>query len=157
MNKKTAGALLFFLIAALLGSYVIPAMKKSYKKQEQSKATRIPQLITAQSDSWNNGDLSGFMSLYWKSDSLPFLTFSGVQYGWQRLYDSYQKGYFESDAKRGQLKFEIEKMIPVESHVYLVPGSWTVSRQDTVLSGKFSLLFKFFENDGWKIIADHTW
>ncbi|MCO5253800.1 MAG: DUF4440 domain-containing protein [Bacteroidetes bacterium] len=158
MNKKTSTALLIFLIAALLGTYIIPTMKENMENKTRSSLSHIPGLILKQSEAWNQGSLECFMSLYEQSDSLPFLTAKGVSYGWQNLHDMYQRTYFNSNSEnRGILKFEITQVISIESGVCLVPGDWQVTRTDTVLSGKFSLLFKFFDKEGWKIIADHTW
>jgi hypothetical protein len=33
----------------------------------------IRQLLKTQTESWNRGDIEGFMQTYWKSDSLMFI------------------------------------------------------------------------------------
>ncbi|MCO6495948.1 MAG: DUF4440 domain-containing protein [Bacteroidetes bacterium] len=155
MNKKTSTALLLFLLAALIASYILPNLKN--KIEQKHNIAQIPNLILHQSDAWNKGDLKDFMSLYQKSDSLPFMTAKGVEYGWQRLHDSYLKSYFSEIGKQGKLSFETEKIVLVESGICLVPGTWKLMRNGRSVTGRFSLIFKYFDKEGWKIIADHTW
>lgn len=158
MNKKTSTGLLLFLLAALIGTYFLPKKRAEVKANQFNGTIDIPKLMQAQTESWNKGDLEGFMSLYLKTDTLMFMSSRNSYFGWQTLFDSYNKSYWTDD-NRGELNFIIDKVIPIDDALksYVVPGKWEVSRKDTVLSGKFSLIFKHYGEIGWKIIADHTW
>jgi len=41
--------------------------------------------MKTQEQSWNKGDVRGFMEYYWKSDSLKFIGSKGITYGWQNV------------------------------------------------------------------------
>ena len=53
----------------------------------------IEQVITAQVDAWNAGDLEGFMRGYLKSDNIRFLSGTNITRGWTTVLEHYQKGY----------------------------------------------------------------
>jgi hypothetical protein len=76
----------------------------SYSQSKEEKAIR--QLLTVQTESWNKGDIEGFMQTYWKSDSLMFIGKSGVHFGWQETFNNYKKGYPDTTAM-GKLAFDI--------------------------------------------------
>ena len=66
----------------------------------------IAAMLTRSAADWNRGDLAGFMSDY-ASDSLTSYVSAGhVQYGWQALYDRYQKNYFAPGKSRDSLAFD---------------------------------------------------
>lgn len=53
------------LLFCLIVSFV------SYSQSKDENAIR--QLLAQQTESWNKGDIEGFMQTYWKSDSLMFI------------------------------------------------------------------------------------
>ena len=121
---------------------------------QRGEQASIRQLLTAQTEAWNRGDLEGFMQTYWKSDSLLFVGKSGVTRGWQQTLDNYKKGYPGTEAM-GQLSFDILEVRPLSNDQYFVVGKWMLQRTAGNLSGHYTLLLKKIGGE-WKIIADHS-
>lgn len=160
-NKTFYYLFFFFLIANIY--LVVLLYKSNHHKDKQflpdSEAVKSIRLVLdKQVSEWNEGNIPGFMDGYVASESLIFMTSKTTLKGKQNLEDLYLKN-FDSREKRGKLNFIVEEYIPLDNlhHVYLVPGRWEVARIDTLLQGKFSLVFKKHADEGWKIIADHTW
>lgn len=126
--------------------------------EKEASEIAITLLLNQQVTEWNNGNLDGFMEAYWKSDSLLFVTATSTRKGWQSVYNSYQKNYFDSESSRGNLRFELLEFQPLnhQNSEILVLGKWEVSKEEKVSSGKFSLILKQIEGK-WRIIVDHTW
>lgn len=61
----------------------------SQSKTEAQK--NVEKRMTIQETFWNEGKIDGFMSMYWKSDSLEFIGSKGITYGWQNTFDNYKK------------------------------------------------------------------
>ena len=94
------------------------------------------------------------MKGYWKSDSLMFVSKSGVTYGWLTTLDHYTKSYPDS-ISMGKLNFTLLHLNPLANHYFFVVGKWYLKRRIGDLQGYFTLLFKKI-NKQWKIIVDHT-
>lgn len=123
--------------------------------QAQSKdEQQIRHLLTMQTQSWNRGDIEGFMQTYWKSDSLMFIGKSGVQWGWQQTLNNYKKSYPDITAM-GQLSFDILQIRKLSNEYYYVVGKWMLQRTIGDLSGHYDLLLRKI-NGKWVIVADHS-
>jgi uncharacterized protein (TIGR02246 family) len=118
--------------------------------EEQS----IRQLLKTQTESWNRGDIEGFMQTYWKSDSLMFIGKSGVHFGWQETLNNYKKGYPDTTAM-GKLSFDIIAVKKLSPEYYYVVGKWMLKRTIGDLSGHYDLLLRKIKGR-WYIIADHS-
>ncbi len=114
----------------------------------------IRKLLSEQTESWNRGDLEGFMKTYWKSDSLMFIGKSGVTYGWNNTLNNYKKGYPDTTAM-GKLSFDIISVKPLSEKYYQVVGKWHLKRTIGDLSGHYTLLMEKI-NGVWVIISDHS-
>lgn len=121
---------------------------------QEKEENKIKSLLEVQAESWNKGDLEGFMQTYWKSDSLMFIGKSGVTWGWQKTLDNYKKGYPDA-AAMGKLAFDIIKVDKIAGEHYFVVGKWHLTRTIGDLSGHFTLLVKKIDGE-WKIVADHS-
>ncbi len=109
--------------------------------------------MATQQDSWNRGDVRGFMDYYWKSDSLKFIGSRGITYGWQKTLDNYLKAYPDK-AAMGILKFTIvEASLLSDTAVYVI-GKWELQKEKPV-GGHFTLMWKKI-NGRWVIVSDHT-
>ena len=115
---------------------------------------RIRQLLATQTESWNRGDIEGFMETYWKNDSLLFIGKSGVRRGWEETLNNYKKGYPDT-AAMGKLSFDIIKVEKLSSRYYFVVGKWILTRSIGNLSGHYNLLMKKIRGK-WLIVADHS-
>jgi ketosteroid isomerase-like protein len=106
-----------------------------------------------QVDSWNAGNLSGFMKYYWHSDKMTFHGGKRRLQGWETLNEMYVETY--SGSQRGVLEFsglEITALSPESAYVL---GDWKVELPDTVKQGKFTLIWKK-KAEGWRIVHDHS-
>ena len=74
----------FFLIIAIL--FVI---KSQAQKQDE---VELRNLLLRQTETWNRGDINGFMQTYWQNDSLMFIGKDGVTWGWKNTLERYKKG-----------------------------------------------------------------
>ena len=135
--------ILFLLVAVPLFAY-------SQSKEE----TTIKGLLAKQTETWNQGNLEGFMQTYWKSDSLMFIGKTGVHFGWQQTLNNYKKGYPDTTAM-GKLSFDIIAMKKLSPEYYYVVGKWILKRSIGDLNGHFDLLLKRIKGN-WYIISDHS-
>jgi len=129
---------------------MLPALVWAQAKEEKA----IRQLLTVQTESWNRGDMEGFMQTYWKSDSLMFIGKNGVHFGWQETLNNYKKGYPDTTAM-GKLSFDIITIKKLSSEYYYVVGKWMLKRTIGDLSGHYDLLLRKIKGT-WYIIADHS-
>lgn len=125
-----------------------------FAQAQSGDEKEIRQLLADQTESWNRGDIEGFMETYWKSDSLLFVGKSGVNRGWQATLNNYKRGYPDT-ASMGKLAFELIEVKALSSDYYFVVGKWMLSRTIGDLSGHFNLLLRRI-NGRWRIIADHS-
>ena len=114
----------------------------------------IRQVLDSQTESWNKGDIKGFMQGYWKDDSLMFIGKNGIHWGWQTTLENYKKNYPDR-AAMGKLSFDIILVKKLSPEYFYVVGKWMLSRSIGDLSGHYNLLFKKI-NGQWLIIADHS-
>jgi len=136
---------LFFLVAIL---FVIKSQAQKHDEGE------IRNLLVQQTETWNRGDINGFMQTYWQNDSLMFIGKDGVTWGWKNTLERYKKGYPDKETM-GQLSFEVIQMKKLPAEYFFVVGKWMLKRNAGDLSGYYNLLMKRIKGQ-WKIIADHS-
>lgn len=136
----------FHFVLALLITTNSSAQSKTEK--------RIIAILKKQDQSWNRGDIDGFMETYWKSDSLMFIGKSGVTYGWKNTLNNYKKGYPDTTAM-GKLDFTLIDIKRLSRNYYHVVGKWHLTRTIGNLQGHFTLLLQKIKGM-WLIIADHS-
>jgi ketosteroid isomerase-like protein len=113
----------------------------------------IGSAMREQVDSWNSGELAGFMKYYWRSDEMTFHGGKRRLQGWETLNSMYIETY--SGEQRGILEFsglEINALSPESAYVL---GDWKVELPDTVKQGKFTLIWRKMDR-GWWIVHDHS-
>jgi ketosteroid isomerase-like protein len=103
---------------------------------------------------WNKGNIEGFMTDYWHSDSLRFIGSKGITRGWQQTLDNYKKGYPTTEAM-GQLSFEIKSIEQLSATAIFVVGKWHLQKTGSEAGGYYTLLWKKI-NGHWLIVLDHT-
>lgn len=121
---------------------------------QKSEEPAIRKLLQTQTESWNKGDIEGFMQTYWKNDSLMFIGKSGLTRGWQNTWNNYKKAYPDT-AAMGQLFFDIIEVNRLSAEYYFVVGKWMLKRSVGDLSGHYTLVLRRRKGQ-WKIIADHS-
>lgn len=120
----------------------------------QSENDWIIKNMMAQQESWNKGDIEGFMKYYWHSDSLQFIGKS-ITYGWKNTLENYKKSYPDSDAM-GTLSFDIKHVEVYNHNTAYVIGKWTLKKKTGKdAGGYYTLLWKKI-NQEWVIVIDHT-
>lgn len=137
------GALAFFAIALV-----------SAAPPDDEKAIRA--VLDAQVVAWNKGDLDGFMAGYWNDDRLFYISGGKSVQGWKALKERYQTAYQGKDKEMGQLKFGELHVELLGPDAAVVRGKWEVTTSKETVGGWFTLVFRKFPKDGWKITHDHT-
>ena len=123
---------------------------KAQSKDEKSISTILEQ----QTIEWNKGNLEGFMSGYWKNDSLMFINNNGISYGWQKALDNYKKGYPDT-ASMGKLNFNLLQIKRLSADYFFVIGKWHLTRSIGDVGGAFTLVVRKIKGR-WVITADHS-
>ena len=136
---------LFFLVATL---FVIKSQAQKHDEGE------IRNLLVQQTETWNRGDINGFMQTYWQNDSLMFIGKEGITWGWKNTLERYKKGYPDKETM-GQLSFDVIQVKKLSAEYFFVVGKWMLKRNAGDLSGHYNLLMKRIKGQ-WKIIADHS-
>ena len=122
-------------------------------QRNSNDITIVKNNMNLQEESWNRGDITGFMTYYWNNDSLKFIGSKGITYGWKKTLDNYIKSYPDK-AAMGILKFTIIEASQLsKSNIYVI-GKWELTKEKPV-GGYFTLLWKKINNQ-WVIVSDHT-
>lgn len=147
--------IIFLLVAIITLSCHVHIEAETTQKREVRQAedkAAILAVMKAQEEAWNNYDLEGFMSGYWKNDSLKFYGSRGITYGWNQTLANYKKGYPSSEYS-GTLNFKINDISEIEKETYWVMGEYFLKRNVGNANGIFMIIFKKID-DEWKIVAD---
>jgi ketosteroid isomerase-like protein len=159
-------ALLFWACAGESRLYGQESSAKTQSSQNAKNATRaqqtpeasvqraVQEVLRAQVEAWNTGNIEEFMRGYWRSDSLRFASGGSVRRGWQTTLERYKKGYPDK-AAMGKLSFDNLEITVFSPRAALVFGAWSLERECDRPSGLFTLTFQKTA-EGWKIIHDHT-
>ncbi len=122
--------------------------------QGEKSFEQIKELMKAQENAWNQGDIPAYMQHYWQSDSMLFVSKKGVTHGWQQTLDNYLKSYPDK-ATMGKLTFDHLSFQYIDNKNMLIIGSWQLIREKGDVGGYFTLLWRKIEGK-WKIVIDHT-
>ena len=116
----------------------------------------IKHVLVSQVEAWNRGDLQGYMSGYSRSTDLTFFSGATVTKGWQPTLERYQKRYQGEGKEMGKLEFQDLNVDVLSPTTAVVTGKWQLTMSDgKQLGGLFTLVFKR-QQDGWRIVHDHT-
>ena len=71
--------------------------KKQQKEgvsQNPNEIKAIKEILNAQKECWNNGDIDGFMEGYWNSEELIFTSLNHKPaFGWENTLERYKNSY----------------------------------------------------------------
>src|SRR5438445_7923039 len=139
---------------------------RSLGAQNQDAISEIQNILHAQQDAWNRGQIEEFMNGYWRSDQTVFVSGDEVTRGWQKVLDRYKKKYSDR-SKMGTLTFSALEITPLSNDSAVVLGSWKLDRANDTPSqnaspartsgaagephGRFTLVFRRFP-EGWRIV-----
>jgi ketosteroid isomerase-like protein len=114
---------------------------------------QIRSVLKTQVGAWNRGDVDAFMTGYWKSPELAFVSGDQMTLGWQATLDRYHQRYPTRDAM-GELAFSELRVRELSNDAALVSGRWQLDREEPI-GGRFTLLFRKL-GGRWIIVYDHT-
>jgi ketosteroid isomerase-like protein len=115
----------------------------------------VRDVLAAQRDAWNRGDLDGYMAGYARSPDLVFTSGGNIRRGWQETYDRYQAKYGADRATMGKLEFEILGVQSLGADGAVVLGRWQLVDTPAAGGGVFSVVLAR-TRDGWRVVHDHT-
>lgn len=119
-----------------------------------SRESEVLAVLSAQQDAWNQGDISGYMSGYWESDSTLFMSDGSLTRGFNEVARRYAVRYSTRE-QMGVLSFEelqVRMLSPTAAVAY---GIWRLKRISDAPWGRFSLIVER-KKEGWRITHDHT-
>jgi ketosteroid isomerase-like protein len=123
-------------------------------EQTANSATQIRSVLQAQQDSWNRGDVDGFMNGYARSTSTVFISEDTIRRGWQTVRERYKQKY-SNRAKMGTLAFSDLEITLLSSDSAVASGRWRLKRANDQPHGRFTLILRRLP-EGWRIVHDHT-
>ena len=132
---------------------IICLLLVAFSAHAQDPVNDVVKLMRQQEQSWNKGDIPGFMEHYWKNDSLKFIGSSGVTYGWKNTIERYQKAY-PGKEDMGELRFTIIEATRLAKDAVYVIGKWELKKEKPA-GGHFTLLWRKIDKR-WVIVSDHT-
>jgi ketosteroid isomerase-like protein len=141
--------MLYILVAIVIVTVAVTTTEGQTKQQAE-----ILSVLNQQAAAWNRGYIEGYMSGYWRSEKLIFVSGDRVTKGWQSTLERYRKSY-DTRAKMGTLRFADIEFVTVTKDHGVVLGSWELIRESDNPKGKFTLTFRRFK-EGWRIVLDHT-
>ncbi|MFQ5412355.1 MAG: YybH family protein [Phycisphaerae bacterium] len=128
----------------------------------------IREVLDRQVAAWNAGDIEGFMSHYWHSEELTFVSVHQEQdpatginrpvttmtRGWQATLDRYRQRYPTSEAM-GTLSFSELAVSRTSGDAARVKGRYRLDRKHDIPTGRFTLDMRRIEG-AWRIVRDWT-
>jgi ketosteroid isomerase-like protein len=146
---------LFALIAIATLALAEPASAQSLQGKTSPRIeAAIRNVINAQRDAWNRGDIAGYMDGYARSADTVFISGDNITYGWETVLQRYQKGY-DTREKMGVLTFSELAFNQLSKDAVTVTGRWHLQRAADEPHGRFTLIFRHTKA-GWRIVHDHT-
>ncbi len=150
-----ASALAWLAAGAMLVSCEPPQLEEPPPVFDpQTVAAAVLEVLDAQVEAWNDGDIEGFMAGYLRSEELRFTSGSEVRRGWRHTLERYRETYPDR-AAMGSLAFEDLDVRVLSEHAAMVFGRFRLTRESDEPTGLFTLLVER-HGEQWLIVADHT-
>ncbi len=151
--KSTVWELAICGLALLAGFQPTP----SRCGDEPDVATReVRAVLTQQVVDWNKGDLDGFLTGYWNSPKVVFMSGGQRFDGFEAMRDRYRLRYKTGGKAMGQLAFSELDVEALGPEAVMARGRFRLTMPDgTKPTGLFTVIVRSFA-DGWKIVHDHT-
>ena len=147
-----------WLLALLVFLSALPAAAQV----QPDPRIQIEAAMEDSAEGWNRGDLAAFLAIYSDDPGTSFTGSKGIERGLAPIRERYAKNYPDQFGpgerpKRTLLSFKFEDFQLIgATHAHLI-ARWTLTPATGGVpqTGMTSLLFRR-EDDGWKIIADHS-
>jgi beta-aspartyl-peptidase (threonine type) len=121
---------------------------------DQVQAVRA--LLDRQVVDWNKGDLDAFLTGYWNSPKVVFLSGGQRHEGFDTMRARYRRRYQAEGKEMGRLDFSELEFEPLGPKAVMARGRWRLTMSDgSKPAGLFTLIVRKLP-EGWKIIHDHT-
>ena len=149
MGRRVTVILLFVMLAC-------GPVRAASTLASSSDESTIRNVLDAQVEAWNHGDVVQFMQGYKNSPKTTFIGKS-IQHGFATILGRYQKTYSNKE-QMGQLSLANIDVNLLDPDVAVVTGQYHLVRNAAgggEAGGVFSLVFQKGA-DGWKIVLDHT-
>ena len=124
------------------------------RHDDAADANSIKSVLLTQQAEWNAGDIDKFMTGYWKSPRVRFVSGDKITTGWNETLARYHARYPTRD-KMGKLEFSDLDVDMLGPDSALVVGRWKLLRAGDTPHGVFTLTFRRVDN-AWVIVVDHT-
>ena len=122
----------------------------------KTRTAAIVENMKGQTESWNRGDLDGFMAAYLPSPEMTFTSGGVLVKGYDVLKARYQKFYGSNTQTMGTLRFDNIEFTELGKDSTLSVGRFTLQRTGLPpVDGIFSLVW-VRTKAGWKILHDHS-
>jgi ketosteroid isomerase-like protein len=149
--KRTLG---WLAILVVVGAMWMVSSRRSAAAASAKDEAAIQKVLDDQTAAWTRGDIDSFMTGYWNSDKVQFVSANGITHGYADVLARYKKG-FPTKAAMGQLAFTgLEIHVDCADSAYAI-GQYHLALEPDNPTGFFTLNFRKF-SDGWKIVVDHT-
>lgn len=115
---------------------------------------KIREVMRLEAETWNRGDIDGYVELYAPVDSVRMLYNGGEVYGKANILAFYKK-YWPKE-RMGQLSFTNVKLERLSPKYYFTSGYFHVKQENgKEISGRFSGLMKKIKGK-WYLYTDHS-
>jgi beta-aspartyl-peptidase (threonine type) len=116
----------------------------------------VKAVLNQQVADWNKGDLEGFLTGYWNSPRIVFMSGGNRFDGFEAMRDRYRRRYKAEGKAMGQLAFSELDVESLGPKAVFVRGRFRLTLPDGAKpTGLFTLIVRKFP-EGWKIVHDHT-
>lgn len=116
-------------------------------------------MLRSSAESWNAGDLDGFLDDYAADGGLTFVGAGGPIRGREEVRRRYVEGYWAPGSERDSLRFEDVEVRPLGPGHALAVGRYVLYRPgaspETTSTGWFTLVLAK-QDSGWAIVHDHS-
>jgi uncharacterized protein (TIGR02246 family) len=113
-------------------------------------------VLDAQVAAWNRGDLESFMTGYWHSPELVFVSGAAVTKGWEATLERYRKRYKSEGREMGRLRFEAIEVERLGPDAAFARGEYWLRMSDgREPHGRFTLILRRLDG-AFRIVHDHT-
>jgi ketosteroid isomerase-like protein len=113
-------------------------------------------VLSKQADDWNKGDLDGFLTGYWNSPKVVFMSGGQRFDGFEAMRDRYRRRYKAEGRAMGELEFSELDVEPLGPASVMARGRFRLTMPDGAKpTGLFTVILRKLP-DGWKIVHDHT-
>lgn len=142
-------------LIALLSLFLLPASAQQNTNGQAEAEIRA--VLDAQTEAWNKGNLEDFMKGYWRSPKLTFYSAGNKRAGYDAVLERYRKTYQSEGKEMGKVAFSNVEIELLGKKAAVVRGRWDLTMSEgKKLGGLYTLIFRHFKKQGWKIIHDHT-